>query len=339
MQIGKIHSWKKVVAQVVLLGIPTIVLACYLLWDANRLYNILQNDWIKQGSYFATGIVVSMIFYCYRFRFIATTAVLFLIYYGAYKVLGNFNVGEFDAFFASINFLLFAVLFSIAWITGYGFSRAKLYTVFWSAFLLCTQVIIVSKTTDFKASVIIADFAPILAYAFYIIFTAELIRNMNEDEQRFGWFITKRFVGFLVVVALILAGIFSTLNADFKAIEKEWGNAQAKYDDKQSGSESMTQKNKDGSISNKDQTRLTGSLNKGKRLVFVAKLDNFFADGKTPNQLYFTAYYFTKFDTLTQTFERDDKNMPDNDLFTPDPSKIPLYFAKKDSTVIKNTHA
>jgi transglutaminase-like putative cysteine protease len=31
--------------------------------------------------------------------------------------------------------------------------------------------------------------------------------------------------------------------------------------------------------------------------------------------------------------------MPSNDLFKPDPSKIPLYFAKIDSSVIKNTHA
>jgi hypothetical protein len=72
--------------------------------------------------------------------------------------------------------------------------------------------------------------------------------------------------------------------------------------------------------------------------VFVAKLDNFFKDNRTPNPLYFTAYYYTKFDTLTQAFEID-STMPDNDLFRPDPSKIPIYFAKSDSTVIKNTHA
>ncbi|HRI22578.1 MAG TPA: hypothetical protein PLA68_16570, partial [Panacibacter sp.] len=324
MQIGKIHSWKKVVAQVILLGIPTIVLACYLLWDANRLYNILQNDWIKQGSYFAAGIVVSTIFYSYRFRFIATTALLFLIYYGAYKLLGNFNVGEFDAFFASVQFLLFAVLFSAGWLTGYGFSRSRYYTVFWSVFLLAIQIIVVSKTADFKASTIIGAFAPVLAYAFYIIFTAELIRNMNEDETHFGWFISKRMLGFGVVVLVLLLALLNIFQDDFKAIEKEWGNAQASYD-KNKGGESMTKNNKDGTISNKDQTKLTSSLNKGKRLVFVAKLDNFFEGSQTPNPLYFTAYYYTKFDTLTQAFEIDSL-MPENDLFRPDPSKIPLYF-------------
>jgi transglutaminase-like putative cysteine protease len=338
MAIGKVHSWKKVIAQIVLLGIPTATLLFYIIWKANSFYNILQNDWVIQGSYFALGIVAAIIFYSYRFRFLTTSLLLLVIYFMAYKIIGNYAVGEFDAFFISVKFLLFAILFSAGWLTGCGFSRSRFYTIFWSALLLCTQIIIVSKTTDFKAQTIIGDFAPILAYSFYIIFTAELIRNMNEEEKNFGWFLFKRFIGFAVVIIAILLGIFTTFNADFKAIEQEWSNAKANYDDKQGGNESMTKKNKDGSISNKDQTRLTSSLSKGKRLVFVAKLDNFFKDNRTPNPLYFTAYYYTKFDTLTQAFEID-STMPDNDLFRPDPSKIPIYFAKSDSTVIKNTHA
>ena len=54
---------------------------------------------------------------------------------------------------------------------------------------------------------------------------------------------------------------------------------------KKGNHESMTKQNRDGSVSNKNQTKLSGGLNKGKRLVFVAKLDNFFPDGKTPNPL------------------------------------------------------
>src|SRR4030095_10195372 len=338
MTVGRVHSFKKIVAQEILLAIPTVVLACYLLWNMNRFYDILQNEWLKQGSYFAAGIFFAIIFFGYRFRFITTSILLFLVYYIAYKVLGNFTIKEFDAFFASVPFLLFAILFSVGWLTGYGFSRSRYYTIFWSALLLCVQIVLVSKTSDFKASAIIGAFAPVLAYAFYIIFTAELIRNMNEDDKRFGWFITKRMLGFAVVLLVLLLTILNIFNQQFDAIEKEWGNAQPNYDKNKGNSESMTRNNRDGSISNKDQTRLSSSLSKGKRLVFVAKLDNFFKDNKTPNPLYFTAYYYTKFDTLTQAFEID-STMPDNDLFRPDPSKIPIYFVKSDSNVIKNTHA
>src|SRR4030095_2526883 len=175
MTLGKVHSLKKIFAQEILLAIPTVVLACYLLWNLNLFYDILQNEWLKQGSYFAAGIISSIIFYGYRFRFITTSILLVLAYYIAYKILGEITIGEFDAFFASVQFLLFSILFSVGWLTGYGFSRSRYYTIFWSALLLCVQIIFVSRTSDFRTGSIITAFAPTLAYAFYIIFTAELI--------------------------------------------------------------------------------------------------------------------------------------------------------------------
>ncbi|RFM27578.1 transglutaminase-like domain-containing protein [Deminuibacter soli] len=339
MKIGKVHSWKKVFAQVLLLVVPTALLAFYLLWNVNRYYDILQNDWMRQGLYFGAGMLIATVFYGYRFRFITTAALLFAFYFIGYRMVARMQVGEFDAFFVSIRFMVFAILFSLGWITGFGFSRSRYYTVFWSVFLLAAQIIVVSKSPNINAQALISAIVPLLVYAVYIIYAAELIRNMNEDERGFAWFITKRVGGFGVILLLLVLGVFTLFKKDFLAIEKEWGDGKGgNYDKNKGNSESMTKQNRDGSMGNKDQTQLSGSLNKDKRLVFVARLDNFFPDGKTPNPLYFTAYYYTKFDTLTQTFETDSL-MPANDLFKPDPSRIPLFFAKTDSTVIKNTHA
>ncbi|MDB5191711.1 MAG: hypothetical protein JWQ96_1274, partial [Segetibacter sp.] len=336
MQIGRIHSWKKVTAQLFLLALPTIALAFYLLVNVNQYYSLLQNKWLQQGIYFSTGIVTSLLFYGKRFRFITTALVLFAVFYFVYKVLGNFTVGEFDAFFISVEFLIFSILFSLGWLAGYGFSRSKYFTIFWSVFLLAMQVLVVSKSNEITASHLILSFVPVLVYCFFIIYTAELIRNMNEDEKGFSWFIAKRLAGFLGLAAIILVCMLLVFQQEFKTVEKDWGGGQGGKE--KGGKESMTKEKKDGSLSNKDQMKMTGSLSKDKRLVFVAKLDNYFPDGKSPNPLYFTSMYYTKFDTTTQTFETDDK-MPANDLFKPDPSKIPLYFAKTDSTVIKNTNA
>ncbi len=338
MKIGRVYSWKKVVAQLLLLVVPAVVFFFYLLWDVNRFYTILQNDWVKQGCYFTTGIVVANVFYSWRFRFVSTAGVLFLFYYAIYKYIGSISVGEFDSFYLSVQFIVFTFLFSLGWLAGFGFSRSRYFTIFWSVLLLVIEIVVVSKTADVKINVLISAFAPVLAYSFYTIYTAELIRNMNEEETRFGWFITKRITGFLLVLLVMFLVVFTVFKNDFKAIEKEWGNAQANYNKGDGKSENMNQQDKDGGISNKDQTKLSGSLSKDKQLVFVAKLDNYFDDGKTPNPLYFTSCYYTKFDTLTQTFERDSV-MPYNDLFEPDPSRIPLYFSKWDSTVIKNTFA
>ena len=338
MRIGRVHSWKKVLAQLLLLVVPTALLAAYMLYNVNSFYTILQNDWLRQGIYFGAGLFIATIFYGYRFRFITTASLLFVAYFFAYRYLGKITVGEFDAFFVSVRFLIFAILFSLGWLAGFGFSRSRYFTVFWSLFLLAVTIVVQSKAKEIKADILISAFAPVLAYAFYIIYTAELIRNMSNEETGFTWFILKRLFGFGLVILVFLVSLFYVFKKDFAVIEKEYGGSEAKYDQNKSNSENMTKENKDGSISNKDQTRLTGSLNKGKRLVFVTKLDNYFKDGKTPNPLYFTAYYYTKFDTLTQTFETDPQ-MPSNDLFSPDPSRIPLYFAKADTNVIRNTRA
>ncbi len=320
-----------------LLALPTAVLVFYLLWNVNHFYAVLENEWFKQGWYFAAGITVAIIFYGYRFRFITTAIALFLAYYIFYKLLGRTNVGEFDAFFVSVQFLIFIVLSGAGWLIGYGFSRSRYFTIFWSVFLLALQIIVISKTTDITANTIIMSFAPVLVYAFYIIYTAELIRNMNDDEPDFAWFITKRLGGFALLAGVILISLLLIFQKEFKALEADWGGGPGGKKETK-GQESMTKDRKDGTMSNKDQMKVTGSLSKDKRLVFVAKLDNYFPDSNTPNPLYFTSLYYTKFDTLTQTFETDDK-MPANDLFKPNPAKIPLYFSKSDSVVLRNTKA
>jgi hypothetical protein len=204
MQIGRIHSWKKVTAQLLLLALPTIALALYLLFNVNQYYSLLENRWVEQGLYFTTGLVVSIVFYGYRFRFITTALVLFATYLLLYKILGRFSFGEFDFFFLSVKFMIFSLLFSAGWLGGYGFSRSKYFTILWSVFLLVMQIIVVSKTATITATALIFAFAPVLIYAFYIIYTAELIRNMNEDEEGFGWFITKRLAGFISLAAIVL---------------------------------------------------------------------------------------------------------------------------------------
>lgn len=333
MKIGRIHSWKKVITQILLLVLPTIFLVGYLVFNANDYFSILQNSSFEQTLYFTIGIVSATVFYAYRLRFLSTLAVLLLFFILAYNFMGKINSGEFDTFFYSIKFLIFTYLFTAGWIAGYGFSRSRFFTIFFSILLLSLQVLVVSKTTEISAGKLITAFAPVLFYSFFLIYTAELIRNLNEDNKGFIWYLIKRTGVFVLFSLSLIAVILLIFQQEFKGIEKDWAG---KEGGSNNGKEGMTKENKDGSISNNDQMKMTGSLSKDKRLVFVAKLDNYFPDGKTPNPLYFTNLYYTKFDTLTQTFETD-STLPKNDLFSPDPSRIPLYFTKTDTSVISNS--
>ncbi len=340
MTIGRIHSNKKLFAQLLLLGTPTVLLAFYVLRLANQYYIPLGNDYSNQALFFSGGLAASLIFYAFRFRFITTAAVLVGVLYAGYKIIGNVSLGEFDAFFVSIKFFLFAFLFSLGWFVGFGFSRARYFTIGWSVFLLAAMILIVSRVAEVRAETIILAFAPTLAYSFYIIYMSELIRNMNEDEPSFVWYIFKRFAAFAVVAAALIFGLLFYLDDEFKGVEREFGGG-GKGKPQTEGGNKLTKQDGSG-VSTQNQMGLTGNnqndKNKQKRLLFVSKLDNFFNDGKTPNPLYYVTDYFDKFDTETQTFEID-STAPYRDLFSPDPSKTPLYFTKTDTSVLRKMMA
>ncbi len=331
MKIVKLHSTKKLTAQLLLLIIPACAIGAYMLWHINQYYSVLNNQWVKHSLYLTVGLVASCIFYNYRFRFISTFVPIILLLIICSKIISKVFTGEFSAFYASTNFYIFSFLFTCGLLIGWGFARLRYFPIILSAVLLAIQIIVVSKTTDITAEKLIIAFAPVLLFALYIIYTAELVRNMNDDEPAFAWFIGRKLIGFALVASLLLILIFSFLGKDFKAIEKEFGGGGKQ--EKEQNKESLTKENKDGSVSNNKEMGMSGGRKSSKRLVFIAKLDNFLPNSETPNPLYFTYDYFTKFDTLTQTLETDSL-MPSNDLFRPDPSKIPLYFTETDSSVL-----
>jgi protein-glutamine gamma-glutamyltransferase len=332
MKIEKIHSTKKVTAQLLLLILPAVVIGGYMLWHINHYYTVLNNQWVKHTLFLSAGLITGCIFYSHRFRFLPTFLGLLLALFIIGKIIGNVFTGEFSAFYANTNFFIFSFLFTVGWLIGWGFARLRYFPIILSVVLLVIQMIVVSKTTDITAQKLMIAFAPVLLFALYIVYAAELVRNMNEDEPSFSWFIGKRLVGFGVITSIILLCLLLFFNQEFKAIEKEFGGA-AKEEQNEGNRQSMTKKNKDGTVSNNDQMGMGSSRRKSKQLVFIAKLDNYFEDSITPNPLYFTYDYYTKFDTMTQTFEID-STMPSNDLFKPDPSKIALYFTKTDSSVL-----
>ncbi|MES2132300.1 MAG: transglutaminase-like domain-containing protein [Bacteroidota bacterium] len=339
MSIGKVHSLKKMLFQLILLVVPTVVFICFILWRLNNYYTILQNEWLTQGLYFASGCIASLMLFRYRFRFVTSSLLVFLCNYLIYVSLQTINFGEFDSFYITVKFYIFLILFTVGWLVGYGFSRSKYITIVWSVILLIVEIVLISKTSDITASALLGGIIPVLVYAFYIIYTTGLIRNLNEDEASFTWVISKRISAFALLLLALFIAIITLFTGNFKAIEKQWGGAKSQEDKEGKGSgESMTQKGKNGGVENKDQSKLTGSLSKDKQLLFVARLDNYFENSNTPNPLYFTSRYYTKFDTATQTFEIDDQ-MPYNDLFNVDPSKIPLYFKKSDPTLIQKSLA
>jgi len=334
----------ELLARLIFLILPTALVCYFLIWNAHDYFGVIgdlheglfsflpsQTNITLELTLFATvGMVVSAIIYSFRFRFLPIFAGILLVLYFIYKGLDSMSSSEFDAFFISVQFRTFAILFVIGWLLGWGFIRLRYWAVFISAVLLCSCIYLIAKANTDSVYNLLSTFSPALLYSIYIIFTAEQIYNYKDKSQKFWWFLVRRTVVFALLALVILGGIVYLMRGEIKATVANFGGGGKE------GQNSMLKKNKDGTFDLEDYAKLRSSLGRSNDLLFCAHIDNYFPNTDVPNPLYLTAFYYTKFDTATETFERDSA-IPYNDLFTPNPISIPLFSTKSDSTVIKNS--
>jgi transglutaminase-like putative cysteine protease len=162
-----------------------------------------------------------------------------------------------------------------------------------------------------------------------------LLRNTDEKELRSWIKPIKGFLLYSIAMAIVLFVTFKIFQQEIKTLEVKWVEGTIKNDNKNSLYDMLP----DSSIQMKQSMQVNDNLNRNTAqedvTLFVAYIDNFFSDGDIPNPLYFVSRYLTIFDEYTETFEVDTL-MPYNDLFSPDPSSIPLYFTAVDKSVIEN---
>src|SRR5215218_1756399 len=101
MKIQKLHSNKKIAAQLLLLILPACVVGAYMLWNINQYYSVLNNQWIKHTLFLGAGLITGSIFYNYRFRFISTFIPLVILLIIIGRVISLSFTGEFTAFYAA----------------------------------------------------------------------------------------------------------------------------------------------------------------------------------------------------------------------------------------------
>lgn len=337
MNIQRATPVNEFLAKLIFLLLPTAAVGYFLINGLNEQYVILQNQAWLQSLYFAAGMGIAALIYSFRIRFVPTYAVLLFLLYSTYKGIDAFATSEFS-FFASLRFQVFALLFSIGWLVGWGFIRLRYFAVILSAILLvsCISVIAMAKVESVEA--LLYAFVPAMLYSVYNVFTTEQIYNYKDKSSKFWWFLIRRLALFLLLAGGIMAAVIWLMRKDIKETVANYGGGGKKGE---GGNSLLKKKDVPGQPGQSGFTmdslmHLSGSFNRDKQLLFCAHIDNFFPGTKEPNPLYLTEGYYTLFDTATETFERD-KKMPFNDLFSPDPSSIPLFGTKMDTTVLHNS--
>ena len=332
MNIQRATPVNELLAKLIFLVLPTAFVSYYLLWHVNEYYSVLGAQAFRQTLYFAAGMGLSAIFYAFRFRFLPTFLLLLFGMFLIYEGLDKLAVGEFDAFFISVQFLSFAILSTAGWLFGWGFARLRYWSVFAAALMLTACILLIAKAQMDNAYRLLRDFTPSVLYAVYILYAAEQIYSYKDKSQKFWWFMGRRLFLFSLLALLLFGGVVYMMRGEINDTVANYGGGG------KGGENSMLKKNKDGTFDINEYSRLRSNLGRSNELLFCAHIDNFFPQSEIPNPLYLTAFYYTFFDTLTETFERDSL-IPSNDLFQPNPGKMPLFFTETDSTVIKNSMA
>ncbi len=330
MRIQRAAPANELLAKLLFLILPTALVAYFLLFNLNEYFSFLQNSALRWTLVFSAGMLASALFHGFRFRALLPFIGLIVLLRLGYSGIGALATGEFDQPVLEAAYQVLSLLFVAGWVVGWGFVRLRYWSIGMSAVLLLACIYVIAKFNTDTVAHLTWAFAPAALYSVYIIFAAEQIYSYGDKNQKFWWFLTRRLLGFGVLAALLLLGVFFLMRTQIREAVANYGAGGEK------GKNSMMKQNKDGSFDLKNYSQLRSSLGRSNEFLFCARIDNFFPNTDIPNPLYLTAFYYTKFDTSTETFERDSL-IPHNDLFEPDPSRIPLFAQRTDSSVLKNS--
>lgn len=234
--------------------------------------------------------------------------------------------------FISVQFLVFSYLFAGGWLVGWGLKRVSFFPILLSGIFLLISIYLIAKTGNLTtAEKLIQYLTPVVLFSIYMIYTNESLRNTENTNGIFWWRFGKRLFLFSLLMLAMFGGIVYLMYPQIKERVEEYGGGGKE------GENQMLETKKDGTVQNKESMGMgsKNQRNKNPEPLFCAHIDNFLPGSEIPNPLYLTSYHFTKFDTLTETFECDSTLAFSGQQFTSDPSKIQLYSTFKDSSRIE----
>ncbi len=187
MKIFGVSTLNEVFAKLIFLILPTTLLGYFVLWNANSYFSILQNQAWSQAIYFLLGMAGSLIFYAFRFRFISSFILLLLLFYSVYKGLDATAIGEFDSFFLSVQFLIFATLFVSGWLIGAAFARFRYTHYCLAALALLASVLLIAKQKTDSFEHLMWVFLPASAlYLLYHLCSLNRFTTIKTNHSGFG---------------------------------------------------------------------------------------------------------------------------------------------------------
>ncbi len=322
------------VAGILFLLLPVAMLSMVLLKNNLHYIQVTTHSYWLYTAYLCVGMLSSYILFAFRFRFLPISILLFFTLAWLEYLVDSLSDAEFDAFYLSVHYISFVVLLGIGWLIGWMFQRVRFAAIICSVFFLIIHIMLLSKEKLFSVEDLLRQFIPLVLFSVYIIFTAEALRASMQRGWKFWLRFLGRLLAFVFMMFWISSGIIMLLYPKLEAKMNESNSTTAQ------GENQQLKQNQDGSVNNQDQMGLSGNnrRNNNPEPLFCAHIDHTFSGTDYPNPLYLTSFHFTKFDTLTETFERDTSSLFCEE-YVPDPVSIPLFFTSVDSIALKREKA
>ena len=323
----------------IFLVLPTAAMVVQALLRIDDALVFVNTDLYTQSLVTLAAIGGAYVCYFLRLRFIITFPIVLFFVFSYYQGAQFFSSNEFDSYYLTIRALHLSVLFVAGWLIGYALARFRYFPLLLSVLVLTIGLI---SAADYNKELLIEQTVYnlffVVLYAFYTHFIRESLENIEIVRWRHLLGLTGRLTLFVILVFLLFEASIFFLSGEFKEADKAIGAAKEQDEQKQDpNEENMLHKDQQQKFDLNQYSQLKSRFGTSKELLFAAYVDNFFPNRPDiPNPLYFTCYHLTKYDTQNERFIRDPK-MPSNDLFTPDPSRIPRYFTAVDSSVIKKS--
>lgn len=348
--------------------LPTILICAYL-WNlyASTL-TTLQTDVFMNVAVFSAGMIIAFFLYSFRIRFSVTFLLLLLLSFGIYKFIGSADVGEFDAFYISLSFFIYATIFIIGWIIGFGFARFSFFpwvvsiaVFFLAVSFMITDILTLQGQMNAELVRMAANelfskptlghrffmllfmlFVPVLFYCIYLISMNEILRKLTVWDTHKLRYLLKRSA---VIAALLLIILLSPLAYIYffgfpEALQDQLQNAEV-------NSAGFLKKNYDQETQQpqfdlQDYAQLLPEVKLSDETVFCTYIDNFFPlknGGKVPLPVHFRRYVLNRYEPKSEKFVLDPyppSSIPD-DLFSPSIKDVPIGFSISDSLIEAST--
>ncbi len=344
--------------------LPTVLVSLYL-WSlyASNLSQIRVNLGMDM-LVFSLGLIGAYFLYSYKARFTTTFLLLVLMILGGYHLASGLYMGEFDAFYNSVSFVIYAFIFLSAWLIGFGFARWSFFP--WLAalivFLLGAEFVVsnyvsyqemiylqvvegLARQTQNQLTLAQSQFAtlylylaPLLFYGVFILAANEILKKARGLDRRQIKLIVKRTAMTITALLIILVlpffyFLFFDLPADlYERLNQAQGSSS---DFLKKTIDQQTQKPR---FDLNNYAQLLPEVKLSDETVFCTYIDNFFPTedgGRIPLPVHFRRFVLNRYEPKTEKFVLDPypPSAIPNDVFSPSIKDVPIGFSVQDSLV------